>query len=501
MSNFWGARFEELPDEFIQSYTSREDLELDTRLIEYDILNTMAHDLMLWKKGILKKDDLLKILSALNKLLKLHHSGKFKLKIAYEDVHLNIEEFVRKEAGEESGGMMHLARSRNDQVLTDLRMYLRDKINLASLHIIELANTFLEKAKNHTTTVMPGFTHTQHAQPITFSHWCLAYVDGFIRDLKRLSQLYERVNLSPLGAGAIAGVGWDIDRNMTAKLLGFYGVQENTLDVVSSRGELEAEISAILSLYMVRLSQIAEEAILWSTYEYNMIKLNDKFTTGSSIMPQKKNPDVCELIRAKASRVIGALVSMLAIKKALPSGYNRDYQELKSPLFYILDTVIDTTKIISGVIETLEVDEKRMKELSGAGFTTAVDLADLLIKKGVPFRTAYKIVGNVVKHAVKNGLEWKDITADTVSNAAKQFGYKISLTDEDIHNAMNPENAVARRCHLGGPAPSENMRMIKNRAQVLTEIKEEVNTRIKEVKDAFEKLKTEVRRILNEFSP
>lgn len=455
----------------ILSYLSGEDITLDEKLIDYDILAMEAHSLMLWKVKILKDEDLNKVLQALEKAAGEHKRGKFILKEELEDVHMNLEQFVISEAGEESGRMIHMARSRNDQVQADTRMYLREATDNIIDELLKVIRTFIVKADEHLGTVMPGYTHTRPAQPITFAHWCLAHADAFFRDVERLEDAYKRINLNPLGAGAIAGVGLPIDRSLTTSLLGFDGIQENTLDVVTSRGEMESEFLAILSILMVHLSRIAEDIILWSTHEFRMITLDDHFTTWSSLMPQKKNPDVAELIRGRVGRLLGDLVDILSTLKGLPSGYNRDTQETKSPLFRSVDLVRSTLKVMDGMLDTMKINGDRMLELSRRGFATATDLVDFMVTDiGVPFRTAYNLVSTVVEES----LAKEKVDAVALSEAVKKLtGRRIRLSQKEIEEYLDPIRTVERRRHIGGPSPQEVSRMIKDRE---TLVKEKANT-------------------------
>ncbi|MEM2984451.1 MAG: argininosuccinate lyase, partial [Candidatus Jordarchaeaceae archaeon] len=356
----WGGRFSKKSREDVENFTAGEDILLDQRLAIYDVLGTIAHDYMLYKVGVLNKETLQKILVSLMNIKRRIEENKFQLLPELEDVHMNIEKKVIEEIGEEYGGMMHLARSRNDQVLLDTRMYLRDQINEVSEMVLNLISTFIEVGEKNLETLMVGCTHTRLAQPTTVGHWCVAYIDSLLRIVGRLEEVYARVNQCPLGSGAVSGVSWPIDRSLTASLLGFGRVQENTLDAVSSRGEAESEVVFILCLLMALLSRLSEELIWWSTGEMGLIELDEVYTTGSSLMPQKKNPDVLELTRAKTGRLYGCLIQILTILKGLPSGYNRDQQEIKEPLFRSLDTAKSVLKVMSGLVSTLKFNQERI---------------------------------------------------------------------------------------------------------------------------------------------
>ncbi|MEM2109390.1 MAG: argininosuccinate lyase [Candidatus Odinarchaeota archaeon] len=498
MSFFWRARFnEDTVDETID-YTAGEDIKLDERLILYDILGTQAHDIMLFQIGLLKKNEISKILKALEDLKKEYIEGKIKLRREFEDVHLNIEHLVTEKIGREIGGKIHLARSRNDQVILDIRMFMREAIVSLMEGLTNFSKTLLDLAEENYDTIMPGYTHMQHAQPITFSHWCLSHVDTIIRNLERLHQLYNRLNKNPLGAGAVAGFTWSIKRELTAELLGFNSVQENTLDVVSSRGEFEAELVSILCMVMVHLSRIAEDTILWSTYEFSFIEIGDKFTTGSSVMPQKKNPDVSELIRARASRIIGNLCSIMSILKGLPSGYNRDYQETKRILFETVDTASASISILSKMLGSVKINKNRMIKMVEEGFSSAVDISDLLVKKGISFRTAYQITGRLVNQLLKNKKTLKDLTRDELVNIVlSETGVKVNISESELLEALNPSANIKRKTHLGGPAPAENVRMRADRLKKIREFEESTLGVKKHLKEKYDRLTKEVNSIIS----
>ncbi|MFX1451770.1 MAG: argininosuccinate lyase, partial [Promethearchaeota archaeon] len=431
-----------------------------------------------------------KILMALDELKKLSETGKFELKIEYEDVHMNVEKFVIDKVGEEIGGMMHLARSRNDQILLDLRLFIRDEICEIYDNIIELIKVFMAKVEKSSEIVMPAYTHFQPAQPITFAFWCMAHIDALIRDLTRLEEIFKRININPLGAGAIAGVSWPINRSMTKELLGFDDIQENSLDVISSRGELEAELLAIFSILMTHLGKISTDLILWSSKEFNMIELDDAFTTGSSIMPQKKNPDAAELVRAKANKMVGYLTQNLGILQGLPSGYNRDFQETKGPLIYAIDVIKGSAQIVAGMIKTLKINKDQMYNLANTSFITATELIDLLMKKGnISFRTSHNIVGKLVSKMLSEKLDLKDIKASLIQESFENIlKVKIDLTDEDIQNAIDPWKTIQKREHIGGPAKKEVLRMYKDRKNIIKELSEKNLDRKNKIKTCYESL-------------
>ncbi|MFQ5711900.1 MAG: argininosuccinate lyase [Candidatus Geothermarchaeales archaeon] len=481
----------------ILSYLSGEDVALDEKLIIYDILGMEAHCLMLWRAKLLSGRDLRNILRALVKAEESWRQGSFKLSKESEDVHMSLENFVISEAGEESGGMMHLARSRNDQVQADTRMYLRDAINNMAEDLLNLIEAIIGRARGGLWAVMPSYTHTQPAQPITFAHWCLAHVDALLRDTERLEEVYKRVNLNPLGAAAISGVGLPIDRWVTTRLLGFDGIQENTLDVVTSRGEVESELLAALSILMVHLSRMAEDIILWSTPEFNMVSLGDEFTTSSSLMPQKRNPDVAELVRGRTGRLFGELVSILSILKGLPSGYNRDSQETKPPLFRGVELVSPTLKVMGAMVDTLKINKDRMLKLAGANFTTATDLVEFIVtKKGLPFRKAYSLVSILVRDALSGG---KELDPEVLMGIAREtIGREIKISQDELSKALDPLRSVERRTHIGGPAPDEVERMIDDRQGTLTKKREVLSMRRRKISGSLDTLREVVRAVLDD---
>ncbi|MHA1229889.1 MAG: argininosuccinate lyase [Candidatus Helarchaeota archaeon] len=495
----WSGRFESEIKKEVLNYTVGDDIELDYKLILYDIVGTEAHDIMLYKVGILKENTIKNILLGLEKIRKLYLEGKFVLEKKFEDVHMNIERALINYIGETDGGNVHIARSRNDQIQLDIRMYMRDEILQVKDLILKIIDVLIKKAGNNIDTLMPGYTHFQHAQPITFGHWCMAYVDAFFRDFDRLTEIYSRVNKSPLGAAAIAGVSWNIDRKMTAELLGFDGIQENTLDCISSRGEYIAELLTVLSMIMIHLSKIAEDLILWSTYEYRMVEINDSYATGSSIMPQKKNPDICELIRARTSVVNSLVIQVLSIMKGLPSGYNRDHQETKYPLMKGIDITKNSISVMTGLLDTLKLNKDRMNELVNTNFITATEVMDLLVKKGIPLRTAHILVGKFIKGLIKNSvysLNEIDVSKlnDLIINELKT---DIKITQKELDEAINIKNAVNRRDLIGGPAPKEVFRTIEDRIKKLDNYKTKNNQIKSNLENSLKKLNEIVESIIN----
>lgn len=416
----WGGRFEKSPKEAVFDYMSAENATLDSRLIKYDILGSMAHVQMLSFQGILKKGEANEILKALKKVLEMHEKGEFKLKKELEDVHMNVENEVTKITP--LGKKMHTARSRNDQIALDMRLYLRDEILEVEALVIGLQEAFAKLGK--TDVPMPSYTHTRVAQPIMSSFWCESYVQSLGRDLERLNAAYEKANLSPLGACAVSGTGWNIDRKKTAALLGFNGILENEMDTINARGELEAEIVFALAEIMAKLSKFAEESIWFS--EMGLIEVGDEFTTGSSIMPNKKNLDIMELLRGRCGRVYGLLMHILSVQKGLISGYNSDMQETKYAVMSALDTAKESLRIATDFAPTIEFNEEKMAEEIKKGYANATEIADALAMNGLPFREAHEKAGKLVADLIKEGKFIEDLSPKELN---AKLGSKLS---EDV---------------------------------------------------------------------
>ena len=431
-------------------YTSS--LEFDRFIFDADIQCNYAHTSMLKAQGIIDGEIADKILEALDKLsdegfdaLEFDHS--------VEDVHMAVENYVTKFVGPEAG-FMHTAKSRNDQVATDIRLLLRDRITEIQIGILEFIEGILELAKEHKETVMIGYTHLQHAQPVTLAHHLMAHAQALKRDYQRLDDTYKRVNLNPLGSAAMATTSFPIDRELTTQLLGFDDYLENSMDGVSSRDHI-AETVFDLSALCTTLSKICEELVLWSTYEFGIVSMADEYSSTSSIMPQKKNPDVAEVARSKCAIVNGELVTILTILKAIPYTYNRDLQEITPHLWNACDVAFDTLKIVNHMLLTVTFNTERCLELAGANFATATDLADIMVReRKIPFRTAHQIVGRIVNEAVAEGVNPSEIDGAYVDNVAEELGFeKLGLDDELIHNALNPIENVKIRNVPGGPSP------------------------------------------------
>jgi len=439
----WSARFNEPVSEIVKRYTAS--VAFDQRLADADIKASLAHAQMLSERGIITNDDFNAIVEGMARIRAEIDRGAFVWSIDLEDVHLNIERRLTQLVGD-AGKRLHTARSRNDQVATDIRLWLRSEID-EQVHLLrQLQKALLDQASRHEQTVMPGFTHLQVAQPVSFAHHLLAYVEMFSRDESRLGDLRRRVNRLPLGAAALAGTGFPIDRERVAAILDFEGLCENSLDAVSDR-DFAIEYCAAASLIAVHLSRLSEELVLWMSPNIAFIDLPDRFCTGSSIMPQKKNPDVPELARGKTGRVVGHLMGLLMLMKAQPLAYNKDNQEDKEPLFDTVDTISDSLRIYIDLIAGITVREDRMREAAGRGYATATDLADYLVRKGMAFRDAHEAVALAVREADREGI---DLSALSLARL-RAFS---SLIEGDVFEVLSLEGSLAARNHVGGTAPA-----------------------------------------------
>jgi argininosuccinate lyase len=445
----WSARFTEPVDERVKRFTAS--IAFDRRLAKYDIRASLAHARMLAAKRVLSRRDLAAIQRGLARIGKEVDAGRFRWSLDAEDVHLNIERRLTALVGD-AGKRLHTARSRNDQVATDLRLWLRDEIDELRGLVGALERALIDQAERHAALIMPGFTHLQVAQPVTFGHHLLAYVEMLERDRERLEQVRSRVNRLPLGAAALAGTSFAIDRNRVARELGFEGLCENSLDAVSDR-DFAIEFCAAGALVMVHLSRLAEELVLWSSPRFGFVRLPEAYATGSSIMPQKRNPDVPELVRGKSGRVFGALVALLALMKAQPLAYNKDNQEDKEALFDAADTVKNCVSIFAGLVAGLEPAEKAMRAAVLEGHATATDLADYLVRKGVPFRDAHELVARAVREAERSGVDLASLSLSKL----KSLSPKIQA---DVSKVLTPEGSVAARRHPGGTAPAAVRRAV-----------------------------------------
>lgn len=465
----------------------------DWRLVQEDIWCSKAHSIMLAKQGIIPSKDLKSILKALDKLDKAQISGKFRLDTDLEDVHLNVEDYVMKEAGSEVGGKLHIARSRNDLVLCDTRLWVRRGILECMKMIANLQRELINISRKNEKTLMPGFTHTQHAQPITLAYWATAYAIALNRDLDRLMETYDRINKNPLGACAMAGTSHPIDRHTTKKLLGFDDVDVHALDVSGSRDTL-IEVSSNLSLLMLTLSKIASELILWSTPEFGFITLSDEYTTGSSIMPQKKNPDVAELLRAKTARVAGIVGGLAFMASSLPSGYNRDYQEIKSTVFESFDLTVPSVALLGGMLSTMKVNAGRLSAMLESDYSTATELADYLVReKKISFRKAHKIVGETVKELIKKNKFLSD--TKEVKKALNSKG--VSVDVDTLSRILDPKNAVEAHTSLGGTSSGEVGRMIKKIKDDIIVYNRKIQGRERKIRNASKLTEKIVKQILS----
>ena len=440
----WSGRFKEPVDERVKRFTASVDF--DRRLAKQDIAGSVAHARMLAAAGIISKRDLTAIERGLAQIRREIEKGTFQWSIDSEDVHLNIERRLTALAGE-PGKRLHTARSRNDQVATDLRLWLREEIDAIDRALVALIRALVTQAERHAALVMPGFTHLQVAQPVTFGHHLLAYVSMFERDRERFAECRSRVNRLPLGAAALAGTSFPIDRERVAKELGFEALCENSLDAVSDR-DFAIEFCGCAALAMVHLSRLAEEIVLWSSPRFGFVRLPDRYCTGSSIMPQKKNPDVAELARGKSARVVGALMTLLALMKSQPLAYNKDNQEDKEPLFDSVDTLKDCLALFAGMMAGLVPVPSAMRAALAEGHATATDLADYLVRQGVPFRDAHEAVARAVREAERRGTDLARLPLARL----KRFSPKIG---PDVKRLLTPEGSVAARNHIGGTAPAQ----------------------------------------------
>ena len=437
----WGGRFTEGVNELVNTFNSS--ISIDSRMYKEDIEGSLAHVKMLGKQGIIPSEDSKKIVEGLKEILIRIDNGTIQIDKDAEDIHSFVESILTYYIGDE-GKKLHTGRSRNDQVTLDTKLYLKKYIKIIINEILKLHETLLEKANENINTIMPGYTHMQKAQPITFAHHILAYCEMFKRDIGRLFDSYKRLDEMPLGSGALATSTYPIDREFVSSELGFSKITLNSLDSVSDRDYAIETLSA-LSLIMMHLSRFSEEIILWCTGEFNFIELDDSYSTGSSIMPQKKNPDVAELVRGKTGRVYGDLMTLLTVMKGIPLAYNKDMQEDKEALFDGLDTALLSLQTFNGMIKTMKVKKANMKKSASGGFTNATDVADYLVKKGMAFRNAHEIVGKIVLHCID-----KDIAIDDLS--MEEFKNFSPIFEEDIYNAIDLLTCVEERSVIGGPS-------------------------------------------------
>ncbi len=454
----WDGRFEEKTDAAVEAFTSS--IQIDRRLFEYDIDGSVAHCRMLAKSGIITDSEASALIEGLEKIREEIRSGNFTYSDSLEDIHMHIEARLAHHVGDVSR-KLHTARSRNDQVALDIRLYLRDWSQKIITGLHRLRKTLVELAERHMEVVMPGYTHLQRAQPVLFSHHLMAYYEMFSRDAKRFSDGLKRINILPLGAAALAGTTYPIDRAYTAQLLGFDGVCLNSMDAVSDR-DFILEFLSSASICMVHFSRFSEELVLWSSSEFKFVELSDAFSTGSSIMPQKKNPDIPELVRGKTGRVFGSLVALLTLMKGLPLAYNRDMQEDKPPLFDAVDTLAACIDIFSRMLPKITVNEKIMRNAASAGYLNATDMADYLVVKGMAFREAHSCVGKAVAYALGKRKELHELGLDEL----KAFS---DLIDDDIFEALEIRAMIDRRSCIGGTATQNVAAAVKAAKQALAQ--------------------------------
>ncbi|WP_426303742.1 argininosuccinate lyase [Staphylococcus sp. Y174-1] len=444
MSNkAWGGRFSEQPEDWVDEFNAS--IHFDKTLIQYDVQGSIAHAKMLAKQDIITDSDCEQIIESLNAILKDYEQDNLELDASLEDIHLNIEHELIKRIGD-AGGRLHTGRSRNDQVATDMHLYTKAEVNALIELITQFQHTIVNTAESHINTIMPGYTHLQRAQPISFAHHILTYYWMLERDKSRFQDSLKRIDISPLGAAALSGTTYPIDRHETQSLLDFSAIYENSMDAVSDRDYIVETLHNI-SLTMVHLSRFAEEIIFWSSAEANFITLSDAFSTGSSIMPQKKNPDMAELIRGKVGRTTGHLMSMLMTLKGLPLAYNKDMQEDKEGLFDAVHTLKGSLRIFDGMIDSMTVNVERLQQTVYNDFSNATELADYLVNKGVPFRSAHEVVGKIVLWSIQHNIYLLDVPLE-------QYQSTNELIEADIYDYLKPENCVSRRISYGSTGQS-----------------------------------------------
>lgn len=460
MAQLWGGRFTKETDQLVYNFNAS--ISFDQKFYHQDIEGSMAHVKMLAATGILTEEEKEQILSGLSSILTDVENGTLTITSEYEDIHSFVEANLIERIGE-AGKKLHTGRSRNDQVALDMKLYTRDEIIAIKELVLHLMETLHHLMKQHIHTYMPGFTHLQKAQPVTLAHHLGAYMEMFKRDYSRLTDIYNRMNYCPLGSGALAGTTYPLDRELTAKLLGFYGPTLNSMDSVSDRDYL-IELLSACSTIMMHLSRFSEEIIIWNSNEYRFIELDDAYSTGSSIMPQKKNPDIAELVRGKTGRVYGALTSLLTTMKGIPLAYNKDMQEDKELTFDALDTVKGCLALFTGMVSTMTVLEKNMEKSAKNGFTNATDAADYLVNHGVPFRDAHGIVGQLVLFCIEKGISLDDMTPEQYKEICPVF-------DQDIYDAISMKTCVEKRNTIGAPGQEAMEKVLAINEAYLTSLK------------------------------
>ncbi len=459
MAQLWGGRFTKETDQLVYNFNAS--ISFDQKFYQQDIKGSIAHATMLGEAGIITKEESEKIVEGLKGILSDVEEGKLEISSKYEDIHSFVEATLIDRIGD-TGKKLHTGRSRNDQVALDMRLYTRDEVTALQRLLKELMTTLHNIMKDNLDTYMPGFTHLQKAQPVTFAHHVGAYMEMFKRDYDRLSDIYDRMNYCPLGAGALAGTTYPLDRKMTADLLGFYGPTLNSMDSVSDR-DYVIELLSALSTICVHLSRFSEEIIIWNSNEYQFIELDDSYSTGSSIMPQKKNPDIAELVRGKTGRVYGALISILTTMKGIPLAYNKDMQEDKELTFDAIDTVKGCIALFNGMISTMKLNKENMKVSAMKGFTNATDAADYLVKNGVPFRDAHGIIGQLVLYCIDNNKAIEELSIEELQKISPVF-------KEDIYDAISLKTCVEKRNTIGAPGPEAMKQVIEINEEFLKNI-------------------------------
>jgi len=452
----WSGRFSKNTDVAVDDFNSS--IRFDARMYAEDITGSIAHAKMLGRQSIIPKKDAELICETLLEILNDIENNKTEFHVDAEDIHMNIEAILISRIGD-VGKRLHTGRSRNDQVCLDLRMYLKKEITGIKGLLRNLMQVLIDISKTNTETIMPGYTHLQRAQPITFAHHMMAYFQMFRRDIERLDECYKRTNVMPLGSGALAGTTYPLDRRFVADELGFASITQNSLDGVSDR-DFVIELAFDLSMVMMHLSRFCEELILWSSHEFRFVEMDDAYSTGSSIMPQKKNPDIAELVRGKCGRVYGGLNALLTVMKALPLAYNKDMQEDKEAIFDAVDTVNMCLPVFTQMIKTMKINAGEMYAAAQVGFTNATDIADYLVKKGLPFRDAHEVIGKMVLHCINNDKSIESLSMD-------EFNTFSSLIEDDVYDAINLKTCVKQRKVPGGPAPESVADMITEGKRVL----------------------------------
>ncbi|WP_296404414.1 argininosuccinate lyase [Psychrobacter sp.] len=460
----WGGRFSEATDSFVAAFTAS--VGFDQRFAKHDIQGSVAHATMLGRCGILSKDEVDTIIDGLKQVQQEIDAGEFNWSIALEDVHMNVESRLTDIIGT-VGKKLHTGRSRNDQVATDIRLWLREEVDNVVELLVKLQSGLLNLAEQHTDTIMPGFTHLQTAQPVSFGHHVMAWFEMLNRDTDRLIDARRRINQMPLGSAALAGTTFPIDRTITADLLGFEGICQNSLDAVSDR-DFAIEFTSAASILMMHLSRMSEEIILWMSAQFGFVQIPDRFCTGSSIMPQKKNPDVPELVRGKAARVFGQLITLLTLMKNQPLAYNKDNQEDKEPLFDCVDTLTGSLIAFVDMLPNIIPNKENMRAATMKGYATATDLADYLVRRGVPFRDAHEVVGNAVALGIKQGVDLSELQFEQLQQFSEAIG-------DDVFEFLTLEGSLAARDHLGGTAPNQVLLAVKRGRERLAKFNIDVN--------------------------